>query len=349
MDLIHNILLVKILESMANSIIQQQLFNEIKAGLPGHLSMVDEISDLLEISSDSAYRRIRGEKSVSVEELQTLCVHYRISMDNLLHLKSDSIIFNGRVKTDLSVENSFDDWIENIHTQLQFFNSYENKHMYFLMKDIPPYVHFMIPELARFKFFFWMKSILHYKSLIGVKFDLADTRYDKYEAISKKIIALYQKIPMTEIWNIESIESTLRQIDFYKEAGSFKNPGDAGLLYARVEELINHLERQAEHGLKFDIGSEPAASSTEYRMYINELILGDNTVLANLNGTPVTFINYAVLFIMHTKDERFNTAMSENLENLIKKSVMISKSGEKERVRFFNQLREKIRHFHIGK
>jgi len=56
--------------------------------------------------------------------------------------------------------------------------------MSFLMKDIPPYVHFLIPELARFKFFFWMKSILHYKSLVGVKFTLDDERYDQYEIIA---------------------------------------------------------------------------------------------------------------------------------------------------------------------
>lgn len=320
--------------------IQQLFFQHVKGGLPNHLSLVDEVAELLNISNDSAYRRIRGEKSISFEELQKLCIHYKISLDQFLHLKSDSFIFNSKLKSD--GENSFQDWIENILGQLQLFNSYEKKHMSFLMKDIPPYVHFLIPELARFKFFFWMKSILHYKSLVGVKFTLDDERYDKYEIIAKKIIDLYMKVPMTEIWNVESIESTLRQIAFYRDAGSFKNPSDVNLLYTKVEELINHLERQAEHGVKFGIGQEPAANASEYRMYVNELILGDNTIQAELDGTRITFLNYGVLFIVHTRDERFNNVMSENLDNLIKKSMMISKSGEKERVRFFNQLRERI-------
>jgi hypothetical protein len=48
---------------------------------------------------------------------------------------------------------------------------------------------------------------------------------------------------------------------------------------------------------------------------------------------------------VHTTDERFNNAMKESLDNLVMKSMMISKSGEKERVRFFNQLRERIYHY----
>jgi hypothetical protein len=320
--------------------VQQLFFQHLKGKLPGHISFVDEVAEFLNISNDSAYRRIRGEKSISFDELQKLCTHYHISLDSFLHLQSNSFIFSGKLKS--SAENSFEDWIENILAQLQLFNSFKEKQMYFLLKDIPPFVHFLIPELVRFKIFFWMKSILHYESLKGVKFDLEDKRYDKFEAIARNIIDLYIKIPMTEIWNPESIDSTLTQINFYKEAGSFKNPSDVKLLYSKVEELINHLEKQAEHGLKFRVGEEPTSAASEYRMYVNELILGDNTTMAEMDGTRMTFLNYGVLFIVYTHDERFNNVMKDNMDNLIKKSTMVSKTGEKDRVRFFNQLREKI-------
>lgn len=323
--------------------VQQLFFQHLKGKLPGHISFVDEMAELLNISNDSAYRRIRGEKPISFNELQKLCTHYKVSLDSFLHLQNGSFIFNGILNS--NTENSFEEWIENILAQLELFNSYHEKHMYFLLKDIPPYIHFLMPELVKFKIFFWMKSILHYESLRGVKFDLEDKRYDKFEPLSRKLIELYLKIPMTEIWNTESIESTLRQIDFYRQAGSFKNPADIKVLYAKVEEMVNHLEKQAEHGLKFPVGQNPSAASTEYRLFVNELILGDNTIMAELDGKRITFINYGVLYVVHTVDERFNDAMKESLDNLIKKSMMISKSGEKERVRFFNQLRERIYHY----
>ncbi len=325
---------------MESQNIQQVFFQQLKAKLPPHISLVDEIAEFLEISNDSAYRRIRGEKFMSFDELQKICRQYKVSLDSFLHLQSDSFIFTSKLKTDS--ESSFDEWMADVLFQLQFFNAAKDKHVYYLLKDIPPYVHFLIPELVRFKIFFWMKSILGYKSLKGVKFDLQDPRYDKFDTIAKKMADMYTEIPMTEIWNPESIDSTLRQINFYKEAGSFKNAADIKLLYTKVEELINHLEKQAELGLKFHIGKEPGPSSGEYKMYVNELVLGDNTIFATLNGSRITFLNYGVLYVAYTMDERFNNAMSENLDNLIKKSVMISQSGEKERVRFFNKLREKI-------
>ena len=42
---------------------QQQIFQQIKSKLPATVSAVDEIAKLLNISSDSAYRRMRGEKT----------------------------------------------------------------------------------------------------------------------------------------------------------------------------------------------------------------------------------------------------------------------------------------------
>ena len=43
---------------------QEFLFHRIKELLPPHASLVDTVAEILHISSDSAYRRIRGETPV---------------------------------------------------------------------------------------------------------------------------------------------------------------------------------------------------------------------------------------------------------------------------------------------
>jgi DNA-binding Xre family transcriptional regulator len=302
--------------------------------------MADELADLLEISPDSAYRRIRAEKPISLEELEKICGHYNISMDQLLHLKTDSFLFTGKLMEDNG--QSFETWLDDLIRLLGVINSLKNKHIYFLLKDIPPVEHFHIPELAAFKFFFWMKSILHYDSMKGVKFDLNDKRYDIYHEKSRKILHEFNKVPFTEIWNIESINSTLRQIHFHHEAGSFKSKADVILLYKKFMELIDHFEQQAEAGMKFKIGETPAPGNAEYRMFVNELILGDNTFLLDGDNIRLTFLNHSVIYFINTRDEAFNNRTFLNLQNLINKSTMISKVGEKERANFFNRLREAI-------
>ena len=321
--------------------IQHLFFQHIKAAIPGHISMAEDVAEVLNISNDSAYRRIRGEKQLSFEEIKLLCLLYKLSLDQFLHLQTDTYIFSGKLKTDS--ENSFSDYLENVQNHFQYFNSFAKKHMYILMKDIPPFLHFHIPELAVFKYYFWMKSILNYSDMKSVKYSFDDSRYDQFNAAAGKIIDLYNNIPMTEIWNIESINSTLRQINLYYESGCFQNKADVLLLYTKTKELIDHLEKQAETGKKFKIGTEPGPNAADYKLFMNELILGDNTYIAELDDNRLTFLNHSVLYFIATADERFNAAMFANLQNLIKKSTPLSTFGEKERVKFFNQIRGKIR------
>jgi hypothetical protein len=319
---------------------QVLLFQHLKSILPPHLSMADELADLLEISPDSAYRRIRGEKPIMLEELEKVCVHYNISMDQFFHLKSNSFLFTGILQEEK--ERSFDDWLDHLLKQLMFMNSLPTKRLYWLLKDIPPISHFQIPELARFKFFLWTKSILHYPSMRGVKFDVKDSRYDKYEEKSRKAVELFSNIPITEIWNVESINSSMRQIMFHYEAGSFRSRQDALHIIDKMYDLINHYEQQAETGLRFLFGTKAANSKTEYSMFVNELILGDNTALFETENLRVTFLNHSVLYFVSTRDRKFNQLMFDNLQNLMQKSTMISNVGEKERATFFNRLRAEI-------
>jgi hypothetical protein len=319
---------------------QVLLFQHLKTLLAPHLSMVDEVAEVLNISPDSAYRRIRGEKPISLDEIKVISMRYNLSLDQFLHIKTDSILFSGKMVE--NKENAFDEWLDNLLYQLGFMGMFPKKHMYWLLKDIPPISHFHIPELALFKFFLWTKSILHYDSMKGVKFDLNDSRYDRYVHKSNLVLDGFSKIPITEIWNIESINSSLRQIRFHYEAGSFKSGAEVVFLLNKLKHLVDHFELQAEAGLKFKVGANPSTSNVQYRMFVNELILGDNTTFFDAGDLKLTFLNHSVLHFIHTRDERFNKMIFENLENLMKKSTMISSVSEKERSTFFNTLRDQI-------
>ena len=92
--------------------IQIHLIRMIRDQLPDHVSMVDEIADLLEISNDSAYRRIRGEKPLSLHELQKLADKFQISLDDLIGNPSNSVTF----RTKCLEENSYScvDWLKGV-------------------------------------------------------------------------------------------------------------------------------------------------------------------------------------------------------------------------------------------
>ena len=59
---------------MDASELQQELFQVIKKNIPANVSATDEIARVLDVSVDSVYRRMRGEKTISLDELHKLCV-----------------------------------------------------------------------------------------------------------------------------------------------------------------------------------------------------------------------------------------------------------------------------------
>jgi ribosome-associated translation inhibitor RaiA len=323
--------------------IQVSFFQHLKSQLPPHLSLVDEIADLLNISNDSAYRRIRAEKPISFEELQKISVHYHLSLDQFLHLQNDSFVFSGKLAA--SSDTFYEEWINKLLQDLSFMNTFEQKHLYYLTKDIPFITFFQFPELASFKSFFWMKSILNYEGLKGKKFSVSNSIRgfeDKY----KKIVGLYNQIPATEIWNTESVNTTIRQIEFYRESNVFESKEDSELLYDKLDELISHIEMQAETGKKFIAGENVSANAAGFNMFNNEVVIGDNTCLADLGKIKLTYLNHSVINFITTRDERFNNYIYQSIMNLIHKSTQISVVGEKDRSRFFNKLHEEI---HAGK
>lgn len=319
---------------------QQLFFQHIKTMLPPHISIADDVAELLNISNDSAYRRIRGDKPISFEELQKLCVHYRVSLDQFLNLQSDTFIFSGKINRDEGF--TFEDWLEEVLKQYTIISTFEKKHIYFLLKDLPFNLHFLIPELSAFKCFVWMKFFSDYDQVKEMKFSFNYPGFEKHNAIGLNIVDVYNTIPTTELWNTEAINTTVRQIEYYYESGNVISREQALILFDKVEELINHIEKEAELGFKCKMGMQPVKALAEYRLFNNEMRLGDNSLLAEMGDIKVAFVNHSYMHFIGTRDAAFSNAMFKNLNNQINKATLISTSGERERVKFFNSMREEI-------
>lgn len=319
---------------------QQIFFGHIKGLLPQHISFVDEIAEVLNISNDSAYRRIRGEKSITLEEIKKLCTTFKISLDQLLHLNSDSYLFTGPLTNGTNF--NFESWLQSCLKILETIKGYEPNHMSYLAKEIPFFYYFLIPEIAAFKSFFFMKSILFYEDWKNTKFSVKDD-YSSYHEIWRKISNAFATIPGTEIWSIENITSTIHQIEFYRVTGSLKSNEDAICVLEKLIELIDHLELQAEYGVKLHYKQKPNSNiGATFKMYINELIMGDNMQIVQLGEKQLTYLNHTVINYLMTADERFNDYVKKTMYVITNKSTPISEVNEKERIVFFNKLRVKI-------
>lgn len=318
---------------------QLALFGHIKAKLPAHLSLVEEVAELLNISNDSAYRRIRGEKQIGLDELQILCNKYKVSLDQLLQIQTNTVIFSGN-KIDASTFN-FNQYLQDVYNNLSFFTTLEQPHFYYNNKDIPIFHFMQFPELCAFKFFFWKRTIIGYPELSRQQFE-GEEKDEKLMETARKIIQLYSQIHSTEIWNEESVHVTIRQIEFYRQSNVFANKHILLKVYLELEELLNHIELQAEAGRKFVYGKENKSAGGPFDIYINECLIGDNSIYVEGGERSFAFLNHNGLNFIGTQDESFCEYTIKTLQNIIRKSTHISVVGEKERSMFFNTLRAKI-------
>jgi hypothetical protein len=324
---------------MKTAEIQGNFFRHIKQKLPAHLLLVDEVAELLNISPDSAYRRIRGEKPLTIDEIQILALHYSISLDSFMNIETENIEFLGRV---IDKENyRLDSYLKAMVKQLEMIEEAQHKQLYFWNKDIPIFYHFLFPELACFKCYFWSRYNLNYTQFNRGQFLISDF-IDVFNNLGSRIFELYVNIPSTEIWNVDCINTTIRQIDFYRETKVFQSKEDVITIYECLEKLIDHLEQQVEMGYKFPYKKPAQNTHARYNVFMNEFVLGDNTVAVEMDEKKLVFLNHSVINYIMTTNKKFVNYVFDTIHLLLKKSTLISDAGEKDRQLFFQSMRQRI-------
>jgi hypothetical protein len=324
---------------MIETKIQDFLFQRIREKLRPGDSLADVVAGLLFVSNDSAYRRIRGETPLVLEEAKTLCDTFGLSLDQLLQSKPDSILLNYTEVA--SNRQSFHHYLEGILSNLKMMATASSREIIYLTKDIPVFYNFLYGPLFSFRYFFWMKSILQDPDFAGIKFSI-DCLPKELEEMGKEINRVYNSIPSSEIWNTECINSTISQIEYYREAGYFRSPLEVDKVYGALRNLIDHLRERAETGSKFMPEENSAMKRNNFQFYHNRVVLGDNTIIAVANGKKILYLSYDVLNYLTTTDEKFCNNVYEKVQVLMRRSTVLSRESEKQRSIFFNKLLKKI-------
>src|SRR5688572_39817 len=83
-------------ENSPKNPIQVRFFDRIKQSISSSVSLAADLSELLELSQDGVYRRMRGETVLSMDELVKVCNHYRISPDTIVSTEDNTATFQFR-------------------------------------------------------------------------------------------------------------------------------------------------------------------------------------------------------------------------------------------------------------
>jgi hypothetical protein len=303
--------------------LQRQLFTAIKLKLPKGENLARHIADALNLSPDAAYKKIRGERLLDLQDLQLLFNIYKLSYEDMaIDTATQKVWFSCN---NLQVQPNFEDYLKFIAQQLQLLLDKQVKSLTCSASEVPLFYYCMFPELIQFKAYVWQQSILPSSENQIQPFALVQTETPLLQ-LAQEISFNYLAIPSQEIWASETIGSLYRQLRFYKEAQLFASP-------QTYEALLLHVKQQALQQHKIERYSKTPQAS--FALYHNELMPGDDSLLAQLPGHNLAIFSPHSLQAFVSTDVRVTQALLAALQGLKQQSICLSQQCERYIAPFF--------------
>ncbi len=311
---------------------QNKFVDYLKSSVGNSSLLANELAELLSVSKDSAYRRLRNETPLTIDEAMIICDRFNIDLSAFFEMKYQTIPF--KFNKLYSGNKDLFTYFDGIHSIMTYGVSKQAK-VTFAAEDIPVFHHFEYPRLAGFKIFYWQKAILNDDSLIGQQYHL-DLIHPDLINTAKSVIDLYKSLNSQEIWTEDSVHSTLSQIQYFAESGQFRDVSYALDVLEDVRHMAEDLLKQAERSSKL------LSTEENFVLYNSEVRIGNNSILIQSEEESRVFISHNTFNSISTTNKSFCRETELWMQNLIRKSTPINGVSEKHRYQFFKKLFLKI-------
>jgi hypothetical protein len=315
------------------STIQDHFIARFKQTLPPGIGMAEEIADILDVSTDSAYRRIRGETDLTIEEIYKISRKYNISLDEVFSNQGDTVTFAYTKLTDSAA--NFEAYLTRLFNHVKTIGKFPNSKIYYVAEETPLFYSFFSPKFTDFKLFYWQRSVLNIQEYQQIKFDygivpkqLVETAHNAFKE--------YMNIPSVEVWTDETVLTGLRQVKFYFDSGILKKEHALELLQ-EYRKMIEMVCKNAEAARK-----NISDKNETFFLYNSEVVLGTNCIYVIMGDARYSYISFNTLNSLTTNNPQFCEETEHWMRNLEKKSTLISGVAEKQRYQFFNRMFQNV-------
>ena len=313
---------------------QVELFGRIQKAIPANQALVDVISEHLKISTDAAYRRIRGDKMIDIAETISLCKHFGISLDSLTGNVEDNIIQGALAPSDLRDMRAHLVYLQNFSTQMERLRLSAKKEILLSVADFSVFDFLANKELVFFHIFSWNKNLYD----IPGTFEnfMEGLAVDEFLKYFSKIVRCFQFIPTTEIWTTNSIDSSIKLLRYHTEMNHFSDKRNSLFICEQLLNLLNTLQSWVKKGTKEE-------SDTPFKFYVSEIDIGNTLILIKNEEDIDCLIRLFTINGLNIKDKKFCKEADNWIHNLIKRSTLLSGSSDREGLKFFEAQKQKVR------
>ena len=316
---------------------QDALFAKIKDTMDNPKDLAKDLQTLLDISSDAAYRRLRGDTALTIDEAYILGHHYKISLSELEGFRKEHVTFAKRPLVHQPQE--FEAFLVRGLEQLQALGTDSDHEMIVAAKDVPSFYQYKYKGLGSFRLFLLMQSAIDDEHLKGKQFSMEDIPQNLLEVVNQHWLA-YNELNAVEFWNAATLDGLATQILFCYEAGLFVHKKEALLLCDELQNMLKHLYKQAVYGKRISQRGRP--SRPKFTLYYNEIMVLDNSILSRIKSRFIYNMPYGGVNYLSSNNEELSSDLQAYFTQQTQKSTAITEVSEKERNLFFQQLRNRV-------
>lgn len=300
----------------------------VKQNLPANIEPVSFFMDALYIGKQSAYRRLRGEVPLLLEEALLIAQKLEISLDGMFKIGSEKKLnffmrfpeFNNPSEADYR---ALQDYID----EVQFAEKTPDSQLNIATNTIPQQLYLQYENITRF--FLFMRDYAHrekglvlysqivitarLKQIFKDSFD-AHTRFKNIRFVLDKYVLLY----------------LIRNIHYFYDI-KLITPQEVQLICEDLYKLLNYLEKIAITGKN--------ENGAQISLYISNINFDKNCTTLKMGDRHVSIVETYILNGVGTNDKGNYDRMEGWISSRCRLSTMISSCGELFRIAFFREQR----------
>jgi len=229
--------------------LKRKVTAKILAKIPTYLNPVDFLYDVLDISRESIYRRIKGEISFTLEDLIKISSRLFISLDEIVYANLDNepgeqpIVFQSRSNKLFEPQQNFLDFLSTYIHNLEKTSKAKNIEIMVAANRLMILTAVSYDHLFKFYYYRWIHQTQHRP----LNFSLSDTILsDNIIALQKKIKTYKRSGNHTYILDNYFLRSTMREIQYYYNRQLISD-NEMLLLQKDLYKLIDTMEYIVKH------------------------------------------------------------------------------------------------------
>ncbi len=302
-----------------------EIIKVIKQNLPNEMNLVDFFTEIIPMKKEAAYRRLRGEIPLTLVEVKQIASYLRLSLDKLLKIKEEGTYSSNIVR--MNGNNLIDAYcktMEQVIVATKYMGLDPRAKTYAAIDVMPTSYAFKYPAISKFRFFKWAYQCRNTLSPLR----MSEIRIpSKVRHIETTYMEAVKKIDTNHVWIRELFGPYINDVHYFSEMGLILRD-EVKILREESFQLLEELEK--------DITVARTEFGGSLLVYLANTYFDANYIYVEGNNFKASAINVFEINFLSSVEEEICNDTKDWIESLMRYSTLISRSGEIERVNFFN-------------